>query len=47
VEYDKEQESQILTLHADQHNLWLDSINENRYLSEGAEQKVKWLGAKV
>lgn len=40
AEYDKTKENKIIEFLAQEHNLWVDDINENTYLSKGAEQKV-------
>ena len=36
----KEQEAEKLIQFASDHNLWVDSINIENYVSQGAEQKV-------
>ena len=36
----KQQEEEILTAFADTNNLWVNNIDENSFLAEGAEQKV-------
>lgn len=38
--FQKQQEEKILTAFADTQQLWIDDINENTFLAEGAEQKV-------
>jgi hypothetical protein len=47
AEYNKTKENKIIESFAQEHNLWVENIDENKYLSEGAEQKIYFNGDTV